>query len=499
MAYVPQQIPQDEQNKNPTGTGQTTPQPVPPQGGGSAGSGTNAAPGQATSTQFGSNAAKLSDYLSANKDQVQQFGQNIAGNLSKNYGDTMGSIDQGLGNFNQQVGQGYAPANSDLVSKAVANPTEFVKTPENVSGFKSLYNDQYTGPANFESSPIYSNLNDQVNKAVENAGLAGSTSGLQSYLNNNNYGTANNMPGVQALDTALLQRSPEARSTIQAATVPYQNLNSYLSGKATEGNASVANAQKSAADTAQAVQNQFTGQGGVIPNFQNDLQGRVSALSGQQNNLNSLYQNVYGGGVPTLEQLTQLGVSPEQANQLLANSGILSDEYSPFTQGGTYATFQGGNPASLENTATADDYAKSQALAQLTGAGPVLDPTKASGAGTASLPQLGYNIQQAMSDVNSTLSTDDKNILQSNPEIVNYVIALANGTSNQNAPQALTQSADPHKLQKTIADALYRTGALKPPTTSSGLPPGSPNGVDFGPLTGTGGNPIVGGGSNGIY
>src|SRR5690242_8717920 len=110
MAYVPQQIPDEEQNKfaNPN---QTTPNPIPPQGTGSAGAGAGgrAAPGMGTPTQFGSNAAKLSDYLKANEEQVGQFGQQVAGDLTNRYNQTMGNINQGFGDFNQQLQANYTP------------------------------------------------------------------------------------------------------------------------------------------------------------------------------------------------------------------------------------------------------------------------------------------------------------------------------------------------------------------------------------------------------
>lgn len=272
MAYVPQQIPQDEENQfaNPN---QTTPNPLPPQGGGSAGasaSGGRAAPGVGSSTQFGSNAAKLSDYLSANQSQVADFGNQVAGNLSQGYNTARSGIDQGFNDFNTKVNQGYTPNDPSLASQVSGNAADFVKDPKNVSKFQSLYNDQYAGPPDFESSDIYSGVNNQVNKAVENAGLTKSQSGLGSYLNNF-MGTGGDTPGMQTLNTALLQRSPEASASIRNAAAPYSGLTDYLKQKTSAADANIGTAKTNAQQIAQGVQNQFNGPGGVIPTFKSNV------------------------------------------------------------------------------------------------------------------------------------------------------------------------------------------------------------------------------------
>ncbi len=244
MAYVPKQVPEEEKNQfaNPN---ETTPNPVPPQGAGSAGTGGQSAPGMGTSTQFGSNAAKLSDYLNANKEQVAEFGNKVAGNLNQGYDQTMGSINQGFGDFNNQVSQGYEHPGQEFINEAVSNPADFIKDQNKASQFQKLYNNQYAGPSSFEGTDFYSNVNKQINKAKEDSSLASSPAGLGTYLNNY-MGTANNSPGIQTLDTALLQRSPEASKSIRDAASRYGNLSDYLGQKTGEANASVGQARTSA-------------------------------------------------------------------------------------------------------------------------------------------------------------------------------------------------------------------------------------------------------------
>ncbi len=398
MAYVSKPLPKEEENKFGL-TSPTTPSPLPPQAGGSAGSGlsgggSKAAPGFASSTQFGSNAAKLSDYLNANKDQVDAYGNKIAGDLSKGYSDTTGAIDQGFNAFNSSVNQGYAQPDEDLINGAISNSAEFVKNPGNVSKFQSLFNDQYKGPDSFETSDSYGGLNDKVNKAVENANLLKSQGGLNTFLNTGN--KENLTAGGQALNTALLQKSPEAATAIRNAASPYENLSSYLGDKTTQANQNVANAKKTASDTSANLQNQFLGEKGILPSFQTDINNRVQQSRTQATDRNkavidALTNGDYGlfGGANK--------ISPQVVSDLGASSpldvALVNYAQGPWNLNPmSFLTSQ--NPEAQinsNNVSTQDDYTRAAALAQLTGQPSFLDPMNASQAGTANLDLSDFN------------------------------------------------------------------------------------------------------------
>lgn len=369
MAYVPKQIPEDEQNLFGRQE-QTTPNPAPVEGGGSAGSGTaqgGAAPGVGTSTQFGSNAAKLTDYLKANQGQVQEFGNQVAGKLNEGYSQTMNDIDQGYGNFSNQVNQGYAAPNEELVNQAKSDPTNFVKNQNNVNSFQSLYNNQYSGPNDFESSDVYGNLNNEVNKAVENSSLANSQGGLGTYLNNF-MGTQNNTSGMKALDTALLQRSPEAQNAIKSAADPYKNLTSYLSDKAQSANQNIAGAKNTANQTKQDVQNQFTGQNGIIPTFQNDLNQRLSnTRKTEEGKYNAANTFLSQDPAITDEQLALLGGNRGAYNNILGLNKTLNGMGAGLDLNQYFSNVVDPNQINIGNVTSSDEAAKAQALAALTG------------------------------------------------------------------------------------------------------------------------------------
>lgn len=415
MAYVPQQIPENEANvfgrKEPT-----TPNPIPPQtggsiGGGTAGAGTGTAPGMGTSTQFGSNAAKLSDYLTANKPQVEQFGQQVAGNLNQGYQSALGGINQGIQGFNEQVAQGYQPYNQEIVNQAATNPSEFVKNPQNVSQFQNWYQGTYTGPQNFEGTGFYGDINNQVNKAVENANLVNSPSGLNTYLGNQGYNDTTE--GMRTLDAALLTGNPGAITAIKNAAQQYQNLTPYLQNQTTALNQNVADIKNQAQQNATNLQNQFTGQGGIIPTYQENLQNKViNAQNKAQTDRDAamdIIRNLQSGNVdPNL--LSIIGITQPELNTLINENQVLT-KYNQLIDPVTGQPYYPGplditgyatqnTPQALINTSnvsTPQDYANYAALQQLTGVdlSGTLNPANISQAGTAPMDLLEFNKQGA--------------------------------------------------------------------------------------------------------
>lgn len=412
MAYI-KQIPEKEKNLF-ARSDQTTPTPLPTPTGGEAISGAQAgsgvAPGMASSTQFGSNAAKLSDYLKANEPQVAEFGNQVAGKLTEGYNSALGAIDQGFGNFNEQVNKGYAQDNGDLINQATTNPTEFVKNPENVNAFKSLYNNSYSGPDNFEGTDIYANVNNQVTKAVDDANLVDNFGGLQTYLDNN-IGGPGMTQGMKTLNTALLQKSPEASEKIRSAAQPTKGLTDYLGQKKTAANEAALNAKSEADRISQQVKGAFTGEGGVIPTAQQNLQNKFSSAKQKESEDAALQRKVldFGSRLPTGNigyqvtdsNLPDAELSLEQSEELARDLGLTIDELGELfnlkqiaAQGfgsevpginvnlSDYFTETPSDVMSLQNATSQEDYDLFQALSQLSGDNSIALP------GT---PQPGFN------------------------------------------------------------------------------------------------------------
>lgn len=471
MAYIPQQIPEDQKNIF-ASTSPTTPNP---QSSGSVGAvpAGGAAPGVATPTQFGSSASRLTDYLKANQQQVQDFGNKVASDLTNQYNQTLGSINQGVNQFGQQVGQGYTPPDQNRLSEAATNPTEFVKNPQNVQDFQSWYNSSYTGPQNFEGSSIYSNLNNQVNKAVENADLTKTLSGLGTYLGTNGRGV-NSTGGINTLDAALLARNPQSREAIQSAASPYKTLNDYLSQQTSQSDADIAKAKETANTNRTSIQNQFTGEGGLVPTLTNTLNQQLSTARGGYDQQYNQALNAFRNGTLTPEQAKFLGFNPNDiSDKALMGQGktadILRQDYGLSIPLQNYFTTPPADVvySNLNSAATPEQAAYEAALQQLTG----MD------AGINENLPLGYQNQISISrpelgQLSQQLIGLDQNTLLGYPA----ALGLSPGysfqdavTQLQNYPERLqmlldnADKATPDKSQ-VLRNALKRMGYTIPGT-----------------------------------
>lgn len=423
MAFVPSKLPEDEQNKF-APTGSTT--PVPDQSGGSVGSASpgtgSVSPASATSTQFGSDASKLSDYLSTNAPQIEAQGQKIAGDLNNQFSGIQGDIDQGVQGFNGQVAGGWAAPDQGIIDQAAKDPTSFAKDPNNVSKFKSQYNNTYTGPQNFESSKPYADLNSKVNEAVQNTGLINSPSGVGAYLQKAN-GT-NATPGMQTLDTALLMGNPTAYGNVKSAADKFSNLTSYLGDQTNKIDAAVANA-KTGADTARsAAQTRFTGSNGVVPAFQADLDSRLASARGSaQSKEDKLLQDLFNGGSATPQPaLTQddLDLLTSKENQaqiptIFDSVNALHNDYGQDVDLHPYITSQNPSVAygDANTVANSDDYDRAAALSTLLGGdfNSPLDPSQSGNAGKYNPNLVSFDLPGAQGATTQSLRSQDLNFL----------------------------------------------------------------------------------------
>lgn len=450
-------LPINEEN-NQAPTGQTTNQPgqtggTPPPAstsGGSAGAGQagGAAVGAASGspTQFGSSASKLGDYLSANAPQVQGQANNVAGSLTNQYQGVSGDINNAANQFGQQVQGGYTAADPNLVSQAASNPTGFANTPGNVAGFQSQLNDQYTGPASFETTTPYANIQNEVNTSVQNAGLLNTQQGLQNYFGQTQGG--NQTAGTNTLDTLLLQGNQPAYQTVQNAANQFQNLTPQFQQTTAGADQGVTAAQQSAQQASQNALNAFTGSNGTLTNLNNTINtgtaNDISQAQAQQASLNADIANLYGGqaadttagtlgtygggttpwgnttnytvGNLSPQDLASLGMTQDQANalqqamQTAGTSQMMTGNNfgagSQTTQDDLTQYLQENNPATAytnANTATAPQYQEMAAIQQLLGAqapqtGNAIDQSTATQAGQLPAYLNSFNYGQALSD-----------------------------------------------------------------------------------------------------
>jgi hypothetical protein len=454
MAFLPQ-----EQQNQMAPQGQTSTQGTgtpPPQTGGSAGAGSTApkagaAPSAGTPTQFGSSASKLGDYLTANAPQIQNQANQVTNNLNNQYGQVSNDINNYANQFGQTVSQGYVAPNQEVVNQAVANPTGFASQPGNVSDFQAQYNDTYKGPTSYESTTPYGQIQGEVNQAVQNAGLLNNQAGLQGYFSQN--AGPNATKASNTLDALLLQGNPGAQQQIQQAAGQFKGLTDQFGNSVTAANQGVTAAQQAAQQASQYAQNQIKP---VVQNFGTSLNDQLAAINAnetaynqnvtqnQQNAtaaqqaLNNLYPTALNKAIsgtgnlgnPTLDAAEKARITgllnPGYQNALTALQPYLSGQ--PITQPGT-----------LANTATSQQYAEDQALAQLLGQNynPLLNQANLSQAGSYKVPEGNGKTPDLAGEQQYLNDLAD---LYGNPN-ANYY-----GTSNN--PAALTPAQQAQKVMQ---------------------------------------------------
>lgn len=500
MAFVQSPLPPEQQNQlGPQG--QTTPNPLallPPQAaqtGGSVGQGGGSsaptAPGVGSSTQFGSNASRLSDYLQANQDQTQAMANQIAGQMGTNLGGLKSSIDTAGTTFGQSVAGGYTPLDPTLVGNVQANPTAAAANPQNVSEFQSLLNDQYTGPASFEGSQPYADVQKNVQNAVQNAQAIGTYPGLSTYLQNNI--ETNPTQGQNTLDTTLLEANMPAWQTIQSAATPYSNLPGYLANETTAQDAAIQSAQQAAPAAAQAAQGAWNTAGTNLSNtVAQELAQAEQGYTQGQTGLNKYIAALQKPGLSGLTTFQQqmLGIDPTVMQEYIGAPTVQNEmtgewnslpALSPLRPGANDFTFPTIGPGpNAANTATPADYATLAALTSLSGGkAPMNAPISA-----ANAAQGGTYTPQNFNPTpnNKALAQDLYN--QMNPWTTANFGTL---TPTGNPGGALGAEHDYYTMMNTLAQYLGLPPVVTNAPPSPAPPPQPPTTGGGGPGTGLGG------------
>lgn len=446
MSYLPKN--EDNLEGQPQGVTSNDPaaEAPPTQSGGSVGdegAGGTAAKGSATgtSTQFGSSASKLGDYLSANAPQIGQQADKVAGKFNDQYAQLNQGITNAANQFGQQVQGGYAAQDQNIVNQAISNPTQFTATPENIAKFQAQYNDQYTGPQNFEATQPYSQIQGDVQNAVNQGNLLQNQAGLASYLQGN---SKNPTKASSTLDSLLLSGNPDAQKKIQDAGKQFNNLTGQLDTAKTGANQSVQDAQKAAQDAAAYAKGQVDP---YVLNFNKSIQDQASQAEQQRQEYNqslATNQNAANTGRTNLLNAKQGALTPVE--QAWAKRGVTNSSskdtqdsiaqilkmFQPKTD--QYDQILGAkmnnNLATTANTATADQYQQAQSLAQLLGQGyqNPLDPSMLSQAGT-------YQQQSAIPSLEAA-NTNASNQTQYLKDLSSYYTNPAGGLKTDVSNQA---------------------------------------------------------------
>lgn len=374
MPYIPDQNDQEQQQGQNTQMNQ-----LPSTAGGG--------PQGATAVPNATKAPPVQDlraYLAANAPQAAQMGQKIAGNIADETGRVTGDVNAAQAGVQSQINAQTVTPNADLVSRAAANPSEFVKNPEDVAAFRAQRDAAYNGPQYFEQTPEFSTANAAVRARVNALPDVDKPGGIEQLVRSQE---KNPTLGMENLDTLLLQGTPSAVQPIRESISGGRALDDYLKGITGTENAAIQDAKAKNDAARAAVQQTFVnGPNAVVPSLDKSISDRVAASQKQSADANIALQKLYAGDTLTPAELELLGMDSGALNQIVSAEQYLK----PYgVDQDILPTFQTGAKGPAEftaaNVATPEEYANYAALAELLGpsAGTLLKPENAGMAGTA--------------------------------------------------------------------------------------------------------------------
>lgn len=359
MAYVFDPALGDEENKRREAEAATRPAAGVVTGGGDIPAGGQPAGAASASGSF----TNLQRYLSENQSQSAGLAQKVAGQVTSAGEEAKTGAESFAKTAGDQIEANRVPFQAEVIDEAASNPTGVLGDEAKKSAFLKQRDATYTGPQGLEDVEGFAGVQDKVKKAQERIGLTESEQGRTQLLSDLSPGAGR---GKLSLNQLLLSGTPEAGQILSSAGEPYKNLQRFLEAQSAEDRQKAIDASKEAETTRGKVAERFTGTGGVLPTMASDLTGRVATAKTNAQQRADTVRAALQGMNPTDQDLADLGLTREDF------SGIKG--YQDITNGAahidptTYLTNRSPDTEyTMANVATADDYARQAALAELIG------------------------------------------------------------------------------------------------------------------------------------
>lgn len=425
--------------------------------------------GQTSSDRF----QNLNDYLSAN--QGTGFGQQFAGKVGEDVNKAYTAQDQASNQFKGMSDAATTKYDSDLVGKAVSDPTNFAKDQSNVDAFAKQRDAAYKGPNSFaDASDVYNQAAGATQKARNVADQANKESGRFALLDNY-FGRPQYSQGQKSLDQLLVQGDSGAQAGIKQARDNAQNAQTAFQTQSdTLGNYAAGN-RATSEDTAKQTRgalgidangNYVEGQGAIgstLGQLDTEVAARQKALQDQQALLSTI-GTAKGTSNLSPAQLKALGISSDLGAYASTNvpKDFLNNNIRTLVQTmPTYGqnSFFGVDPSKYLNytptesinrgsVASTDEAGRLNALTQLSNlSGPLVGNLDQAGTQTngplSTFDQAGFNtargnqmnafgseLNQIYSDYNTAKakaaqSTAESGIAGGGPNIADYRAKIA--------------------------------------------------------------------------
>jgi hypothetical protein len=337
------------------------------------------------------NFVNLQQYLNANKSQAGKLGDQASGVINQ----SANQAREGVNSLNQEASQRINPVQnlSSDVSNKIKTGAENL-TPEERAQVKNTEKASYTGPQSYTDLNAYQSAADANQKAQQNITNSGTEQGRMSLISQIN--SKPRTQGMTVFDNALLQAgggrqklaqtadaNKDLGGVLQNATQGIQNQIGRADDPSTpdidESSGAIGQTNKAQADAYKQVQDALSG---WTAGFQPKVSAAQNALVDKQNMVSGdLAKNPYK---LNNDELSMFGLTPETRMYNLDLKNYLNQ----------------ASPSDINagNVASAEDYARYGALADLAGEqNPLLNQADVAKAGTA--PTAGADQAKLRSDL----------------------------------------------------------------------------------------------------
>lgn len=376
--------------------------------------------------------ANVQDYLKANQQQGENFGNQFVSTVGQGVGKAKSDIDTSAQNAQNQITSGTITSNPDIISAASKTPTAITGDANKLAEFQKEYNAEYTGPSSFESSDQYTNAANAANTANQTGAELESTGGREQLLQDQFgvYGQGN-----KGLDQTLLQNS-SSYPTVPGLAKDFKSVQDYLTAAAANTNTAANNAAATTAATKAAATTPFANN---LTNFQNQINSETAAAKADlQAKADKYAKDFAAGDADTISKdLRELKTDPN-APYYPINDYLkaLNKDYGVNPDISNYNNFNPAGQVTAANVATPEEYANAAAYQKLTGTdySGILNPANASQAGT--YKDLGkFDTQGLVNYLKGQVGQRDKEVLSG----VNMAPTLKSLGSNVDAGTKLAQ------------------------------------------------------------
>jgi len=364
--------------------------------------GNEAAQAASTSSQNGGGAGftNISQYLQQNADQAGKLANKVGGYVT-GQGDTARStLNDSTGKFNKVVDDNTVQFNQGLFNEVNQSAAQVAADQAKAADVTKQRTAEYKGPSTFEDTEFYNPAYQAIETAKTSGANTQTDEGRKQLLSQIQQSKRANA-GVTSLNNLLLSNDENARNILNQANAGLSDLDQRLLDASNAAKARAAAAGETTAATKKAANESL---GNTLGGFKTDVDARTSqTLAQAKAQQDAVKAALSQSAVLNADQLKNLGITQAQYDALRGDRDLVKSKWgdTQFDDFSKYLTTTAPDASiNRNNVATAEDYARLQALNQLMG-GQDQFLSDASLAGTANLDTYDLNFGGAQSDIST--------------------------------------------------------------------------------------------------